>query len=47
MGAHILYQMQEWGGKVAPVFDADKAYKFLTYLSKKLNGTDLIWIFRW
>ena len=34
----------EWGGKVAPVFDADKAYKFLTYLSKKLNGTDLIWI---
>lgn len=34
----------EWGGKVAPVFDADKAYKFLTYLSKKLKGTDLIWI---
>ncbi len=34
----------EWGGKVAPVFDAIKAYKFLKYLASKLKGTDLIWI---
>lgn len=34
----------EWGGKVAPVFDRDKAYRFLTYLAAKLKGTDLIWI---
>lgn len=35
---------QDWGGKVAPIFDATKAYKFLKYLSAKLKDLDIIWM---
>lgn len=33
-----------WGGKVKPLFDKEKASKFVDYLSKKFIDLDIIWL---
>lgn len=34
----------EWGGKVAPIFDAQKAFNYVNYLASVVKDLDVIWI---
>lgn len=42
-GSYLIANPQ-WGGKVKPVFDAEKAARFVRYLAKKFSDLDLIWL---
>lgn len=42
-GSYLVPNLS-WGGKVKPVFDADKAANFVSYLAQKFADLDLIWL---